>query len=66
MIARLHPDAICGAMTLNVPIPGVNPWDQINISSALWHFDFPSAPGLAEKLPLLPAIAKALIGAGAR
>ena len=49
-IARLHPDAIRGAMILDVPIPGVDPWDQIKVSPALWHFGFHRAPGLAEKL----------------
>ena len=49
-IARLHPDAIRGAMILDVPIPGVDPWDQIKVNPALWHFGFHRAPGLAEKL----------------
>lgn len=49
-IARLHPDAVRGAMILDVPIPGVDPWDQIKVNPALWHFGFHNAPGLAEKL----------------
>ena len=49
-IARLHPDAIRGAMILDVPIAGVDPWDQIKVNPALWHFGFHRAPGLAEKL----------------
>jgi pimeloyl-ACP methyl ester carboxylesterase len=49
-IARLHPDAVRGAMILDVPIPGVHPWDQIKINPTLWHFGFHGAPGLAEKL----------------
>ena len=49
-IARLHPDAVRGAMILDVPIPGVDPWDQIKVNPALWHFGFHRAPGLAEKL----------------
>jgi pimeloyl-ACP methyl ester carboxylesterase len=48
--ARLHPDSIRGAMILDVPIPGVDPWDQIKVNPALWHFGFHRAPGLAEKL----------------
>jgi pimeloyl-ACP methyl ester carboxylesterase len=49
-VARLHPDSIRGAMILDVPIPGVDPWDQIKVNPALWHFGFHRAPGLAEKL----------------
>jgi pimeloyl-ACP methyl ester carboxylesterase len=49
-ITRLHPGAIRGAMILDVPIPGVDPWDQIKVNPALWHFGFHRAPGLAEKL----------------
>lgn len=49
-IARLHPDAVRGAMILDVPIPGVDPWDQIKINPALWHFGFHRVPGLAEQL----------------
>ena len=49
-IARLHPGEIRGAMILDVPIPGIDPWDQIKVNPALWHFGFHSAPGLAEKL----------------
>jgi pimeloyl-ACP methyl ester carboxylesterase len=49
-VARLHPDAIRGAVILDVPIPGVDPWDRIKVDPALWHFGFHRAPGLAEKL----------------
>ncbi len=49
-LARLHPDAIRGAMILDVPIAGVDPWDEVKVDPALWHFGFHAAPGLAEEL----------------
>lgn len=49
-MARLHPDAMRGAMILDVPIAGIDPWDEVKANPALWHFGFYSAPGLAEKL----------------
>ena len=49
-LARLHPKSVRGAMILDVPIPGVDPWDQIKVNPALWHFGFHRAPGVPEKL----------------
>ena len=49
-MVRLHPDAVRGAMILDVPIVGVDPWDKIKVDPALWHFGFHGAPGLAEQL----------------
>jgi pimeloyl-ACP methyl ester carboxylesterase len=49
-IARLHPEALRGAMILDVPLAGVDPWDQVKADPRLWHFGFHQAPGLAEKL----------------
>ena len=49
-IARLHPDAVRGAMILSTPIAGIDPWDKFKVDSKLWHFGFHGVPGLAEKL----------------
>jgi len=49
-LARLHPDSVRGAMILDVPIIGVDPWDKVAVNPKLWHFGFHQAPGLAEQL----------------
>jgi pimeloyl-ACP methyl ester carboxylesterase len=49
-LARLYPDSVRGAMIIDVPIAGVDPWDEIKVWPELWHFRFHQAPGLAEKL----------------
>ena len=49
-LARLHPDAVRGAMILDVPVIGVDPWDKVVANPRLWHFGFHQAPGLAEQL----------------
>jgi pimeloyl-ACP methyl ester carboxylesterase len=49
-LARLYPDALRGAMILDVPIPGLEPWDTVKVEPKLWSFGFHRVPGLAEKL----------------
>ena len=49
-LARLHPDAMRGAMIIDVPVPGIEPWDKVKVDPRLWHFGFHRVPGLAEKL----------------
>jgi pimeloyl-ACP methyl ester carboxylesterase len=49
-LARLHPDTVRGAMIIDVPLPGVDPWDTIKVDPRLWHFGFHRAPGIAEQL----------------
>ena len=49
-IARLHPDAVRGAMILSTPIAGVDPWDRFKVDPKVWHFGFHGVPGLAEKI----------------
>lgn len=44
-----HPKAVRGAMVIDQPIAGVDPWDKIKVDPSLWHFGFHAAPGLAEK-----------------
>ena len=46
---RRFPEALRGAMILDVPVPGIAGWDEA--VSDLWHIRFIQAPGgLAEKL----------------
>ena len=49
-LARLHPDAVRGAMILSTPIAGIDPWDKFKIDPKVWHFGFHGVPGLAEKI----------------
>lgn len=48
--ARLYPDDLRGIMILDVPLPGLDPWDAVYASPFLWHFQFHQIPGLAEAL----------------
>lgn len=48
--ARLYPGALRGVAILDVPIPGLAPWDSVASSQHAWHFAFHNQKGLAEKL----------------
>jgi pimeloyl-ACP methyl ester carboxylesterase len=45
---RRFPDALRGAMILDVPIPGMAGWEEA--TKGIWHDGFIQVPGLAEKL----------------
>lgn len=47
---RLYPKATRGAMILDVPLPGIQPWQQVKADPALWHFGFHQTLHLPEKL----------------
>jgi pimeloyl-ACP methyl ester carboxylesterase len=47
---RRYPQMTRGAMILDVPIPGINGWDEIQGHPSVWHVHFMQVPGLAEKL----------------
>ena len=47
---RRYPQATRGAMILDVPLPGIAGWDEIQGHPAMWHVRFMQVPGLAEKL----------------
>jgi pimeloyl-ACP methyl ester carboxylesterase len=47
---RRYPKTARGAMILDVPLPGLAPWEQIQTDPAVWHIRFHQAPGLAERL----------------
>lgn len=48
--ARLFPETLSGVAILDVPIPGLAPWDDVASSHYAWHFDFHKQAGLAEEL----------------
>lgn len=47
---RRYPQSLRGAMILDVPIPGLDPWEQIQTDPAVWHIRFHQADSLAEQL----------------
>lgn len=51
-LARSHPAGLRGVMLLDVPIPGLDPWDELKCSPDLWHFGFFQSTGLPELLLL--------------
>nr|WP_136161873.1 alpha/beta hydrolase [Sphingomonas flavalba] len=48
--ARLFPEEPLGVAILDVPVPGLSPWDTVAMSSHAWHFDFHKQTGLTENL----------------
>lgn len=50
--AYLHayPDGMCGAVIMDVPIPGVEPWAEVKKKPILWHFRFYQTPEIPEIL----------------
>jgi pimeloyl-ACP methyl ester carboxylesterase len=49
-LARRHPEAMRGAMILDVALPGLAGWEEIQSHPALWHVQFMQVPGLPEEL----------------
>jgi pimeloyl-ACP methyl ester carboxylesterase len=49
-LVRRYPDAVRGAMILDVPLPGLAPWKEIIANRFTWHIHFHQVPGLAEEL----------------
>ena len=47
---RRYPQFTRGAMILDVPIPGIEGWDEVQGDPRVWHVRFMQVPGLAEKL----------------
>lgn len=48
--ARLYPHETRGVMTLDVPFPGIEPWEEVKANPLLWHINFHQTPDLPEKL----------------
>lgn len=47
---RLYPAAVRGALILEAPLPGIEPWEQVKHNPLLWHVGFHQTPDLPEKL----------------
>lgn len=48
--ARLYPEGTRGVMILDVPLPGIEPWDDVKADPLLWHINFHQTPDLPEEL----------------
>lgn len=49
-LVRRHPQALRGAMIVDVPIPGLDGWDEAIGDPGAWHVRFMQVPDLPEKL----------------
>ena len=49
-LARLYPNETRGVMILDVPLPGIEPWEEVKADSLLWHINFHQTPDLPEQL----------------
>lgn len=47
---RRHPGATRGAMILDVPLPGLETWEQVKANPVAWHFGFHQTEVLPEEL----------------
>lgn len=48
--ARRFPDSTRTVMLLEAPIPGIEPWLNLDVDVPLWHGEFHMVPGLPEAL----------------
>jgi pimeloyl-ACP methyl ester carboxylesterase len=48
--ARLYPKEARGVLILDVPLPGIEPWEDVKADPLLWHINFHQTPDLPEKL----------------
>jgi pimeloyl-ACP methyl ester carboxylesterase len=48
--ARLDPKETRGVMILDVPLPGIEPWEDVKADPLLWHINFHQTPDLPEQL----------------
>lgn len=48
--ARLYPQEVAGVAIMDIPIPGLAPWDDIKAMPMTWHFNFHMPKDLAETL----------------
>jgi pimeloyl-ACP methyl ester carboxylesterase len=48
--ARRYPETVRGVMILDVPLPGIGPWEEMKTLPEVWHIHFHQIPDLPEKL----------------
>ena len=49
-LSPAYPGGLARAALLNIVIPGVEPWDEVERNPHIWHFAFHSVPELPELL----------------
>jgi pimeloyl-ACP methyl ester carboxylesterase len=49
-LARLNPETTRGAMIIDVPLFGLDPWDDVKRDPTLWHISFLATPRVPEIL----------------
>jgi len=47
---RRYPETSRGAMIIDVPLPGIGPWDAVKADPFAWHIMFHQTPDLPEQL----------------
>jgi pimeloyl-ACP methyl ester carboxylesterase len=47
---KAYPGELSSAVILNVAVPGVDPWSEVERNPHLWHFAFHAVPELPERL----------------
>jgi pimeloyl-ACP methyl ester carboxylesterase len=47
---RAYPTELHRVVLMNIAIPGVEPWSEIERNPYIWHFRFHAVPGLPERL----------------
>jgi pimeloyl-ACP methyl ester carboxylesterase len=47
---RNYPEALAGAVIMDVVVPGIPPWDDVIRNPRIWHFAFHAVPRLPEEL----------------
>jgi pimeloyl-ACP methyl ester carboxylesterase len=47
---RRYPETSRGAMIIDVPLPGIGPWDAVKANPFAWHIMFHQTPDLPEQL----------------
>jgi hypothetical protein len=47
---RRYCEAARGVISLDVPLPGLEPWKKVTSDPLQWHIGFRQMPGLAEKI----------------
>jgi pimeloyl-ACP methyl ester carboxylesterase len=47
---RRYPTTTRGVMIIDVPLPGIGPWDAVKADPITWHMNFHQTPNLPEQL----------------
>jgi pimeloyl-ACP methyl ester carboxylesterase len=48
--ARRYPETSRGVMMLDVPLPGLGPWNSVKADPIAWHINFQQTPDLPEQM----------------